>query len=178
MREDGSWSVVKPTLENVQGLQKPMFRLWYRIRRYGIIWHVKRVLKSSRDIPLPELKYPSCYFVVDITVAAHDTTGGMKTKISEAAVIAKLGIDVYIVKVTCRISFLLSHNLNLWVFRVLKYFRWEQAGTSHSLRALSGELRSNIPDDWLGTVIRFSKWKLIGHGMCQPHGPSTCWSYV
>lgn len=74
---------------------------------------MKRVLKSSRDIPLPELKYPSCYFVVDITVAAHDTTGGMKTKISEAAVIAKLGIDVYIVKVTCRISFLLSHNLNL-----------------------------------------------------------------
>lgn len=84
VREDGNWSVVKPTIENVQ---------------------------------------------VDITVAAHDTTGGMKTKISEAAVIAKLGIDVYIVK----------------------------AGTSHSLRALSGELRSNIPDDWLGTVIRFSK---------------------
>lgn len=36
---------------------------------------------------------------VELTVAAHDTTGGMKTKISEAAMIAKLGIDVYIVKV-------------------------------------------------------------------------------
>ncbi|XVF43177.1 hypothetical protein PTKIN_Ptkin02bG0019500 [Pterospermum kingtungense] len=65
---------------------------------------------------------------VEITVAAHDTTGGMETKISEAALIAKLGIDVYIVK----------------------------AATSHSLRAMSGELRRNIPDDWLGTVIRFS----------------------
>lgn len=36
---------------------------------------------------------------VDFTVAAHDTTGGMEAKISEAAMIAKLGIDVYIVKV-------------------------------------------------------------------------------
>ncbi|XVE53171.1 hypothetical protein DITRI_Ditri02bG0182500 [Diplodiscus trichospermus] len=66
---------------------------------------------------------------VEITVAAHDTTGGMVTKVSEAAQIAKLGIDVYIVK----------------------------AATSHSLRALSGELRCNIPNDWLGTVIRFSR---------------------
>ncbi|KAE8710191.1 putative WRKY transcription factor [Hibiscus syriacus] len=66
---------------------------------------------------------------VEIIVAAHDTTGGMVTKISEAALIAKLGIDVYIVK----------------------------AATSHSLKALRGELRHNIPDDWLGTVIRFSR---------------------
>ncbi|KAH9774078.1 isopentenyl phosphate kinase [Citrus sinensis] len=66
---------------------------------------------------------------VEITVAAHDTTGGMVTKISEAAMIAKLGIDVYIVK----------------------------AATSHSVKALSGELRAKIPDDWLGTVIRFSR---------------------
>lgn len=36
---------------------------------------------------------------VEMTVAAHDTTGGMATKIGEAAMIAKLGIDVYIVKV-------------------------------------------------------------------------------
>ncbi|KAM7251857.1 hypothetical protein ACFE04_023740 [Oxalis oulophora] len=79
--EDGSWSVLRPTLEEE----------------------------------------------VQITVAAHDTTGGMVTKISEAAMIAKLGIDVYIVK----------------------------AATTHSLRAMSGELRDNIPDDWLGTVIRF-----------------------
>jgi isopentenyl phosphate kinase len=44
---------------------------------------------------------------VELTVAAHDTTGGMKTKISEAAMIAKLGIDVYIVKVifVCYVSY-------------------------------------------------------------------------
>ncbi|KAK6242693.1 hypothetical protein SCA6_008082 [Theobroma cacao] len=66
---------------------------------------------------------------VKTTAAAHDTTGGMETKISEAAMIAKLGIDVYIVK----------------------------AATSHSLRALSGELRRDIPEGWRGTVIRFSR---------------------
>ncbi|KAK7309826.1 hypothetical protein RJT34_06879 [Clitoria ternatea] len=81
--EDGSWSVVKPKLQNS----------------------------------------------IELTVAAHDTTGGIKTKISEAAMIAKLGIDVYIVK----------------------------AATSHSLRALNGDLRSSIPDDWLGTVVRYSR---------------------
>ncbi|KAK9707208.1 hypothetical protein RND81_07G180000 [Saponaria officinalis] len=66
---------------------------------------------------------------VEITVAAHDTTGGMVTKISEAAAIAKLGIDVYIVK----------------------------AATEHSLKALKGEVKSNISDDWLGTAIRFKR---------------------
>ncbi|XP_056165824.1 isopentenyl phosphate kinase isoform X2 [Syzygium oleosum] len=65
---------------------------------------------------------------VEMTVATHDTTGGMQTKISEAASIAKLGIDVYIVK----------------------------AATTHSVRALSGDLKGNIPDDWLGTAIRFA----------------------
>ncbi|XP_076889835.1 isopentenyl phosphate kinase-like [Bidens hawaiensis] len=64
---------------------------------------------------------------VEISVASHDTTGGMVTKISEAAMIAKLGIDVYIVK----------------------------AATEHSLTALSGKLRDKIPEDWLGTVIRY-----------------------
>ncbi|OAY79552.1 Isopentenyl phosphate kinase, partial [Ananas comosus] len=83
--EDGSWSVLKPTLE-----------------------HLKKE--------------------VEITVAAHDTTGGMETKISEAAVIARLGIDVYITK----------------------------AGTEHSLRALKGQV-DNDTEDWLGTVIRSSK---------------------
>lgn len=82
--EDGSWSVVKPTLED---------------------------MKKQ----------------VETTVAAHDTTGGMATKISEAALIAKLGIDVYIVK----------------------------AATTHSSRALSGEVKGTLPEDWLGTVIRF-----------------------
>nr|QEY10176.1 isopentenyl phosphate kinase [Scutellaria barbata] len=66
---------------------------------------------------------------VEITVAAHDTTGGMVTKISEAAMIAKLGIDVYIVK----------------------------AATDHSARALKGKLTDDIPDGWLGTVIRLAK---------------------
>lgn len=65
---------------------------------------------------------------VEITVASHDTTGGMETKILEAAAIAKLGIDVYITKV----------------------------GTEHCLRALKGEIRGGITDDWLGTLIRSS----------------------
>jgi isopentenyl phosphate kinase len=81
--EDGSWSVIKPKLQNS----------------------------------------------IELTVAAHDTTGGMKTKISEAAMIAELGIDVYIVK----------------------------AATSHSLKALNGDLKNSIPDDWLGTVVRSSR---------------------
>nr|CAB3478392.1 unnamed protein product [Digitaria exilis] len=65
---------------------------------------------------------------VEISVAAHDTTGGMETKILEAAVIARLGIDVYITK----------------------------AGTEHSLRALKGDV-STDSEDWLGTIIRSSK---------------------
>ncbi|PHU18370.1 hypothetical protein BC332_14065 [Capsicum chinense] len=84
VREDGSWSVVKPKLEDTS---KP----------------------------------------VEFTVAAHDTTGGMVTKITEAAMIAKVGIDVYITK----------------------------AATDHSVKALSGILKGGIPDDWLGTAIRY-----------------------
>ncbi|KAF8369743.1 hypothetical protein HHK36_032234 [Tetracentron sinense] len=64
----------------------------------------------------------------------------MMTKISEAAMIAKLGIDVYIVK----------------------------AATDHSLRALKGEVRGNIPDDWLGTVIRSSRLKASRHSSTLP----------
>lgn len=66
---------------------------------------------------------------VEITVAAHDTTGGMVTKISEAAMIAKLGIDVYIVK----------------------------AATEHSMIAINGSLKHSTPEDWLGTIIRLVK---------------------
>uniref|UniRef100_A0A0D9V626 Aspartate/glutamate/uridylate kinase domain-containing protein n=1 Tax=Leersia perrieri TaxID=77586 RepID=A0A0D9V626_9ORYZ len=51
---------------------------------------------------------------VPISVASHDTTGGMETKILEAAAIARLGVDVYITKV----------------------------GTEHSLRALKGDTSS------------------------------------
>ncbi|KAJ4816202.1 Isopentenyl phosphate kinase [Rhynchospora pubera] len=85
VKEDGSWTVVKPDL-----------------------------LQAEKG--------------VEITVAAHDTTGGMEAKISEAAIIAKLGIDVYITKV----------------------------GTEYSLRALKGQVHEN-PDDWLGTIIRSDK---------------------
>eukprot|EP01018_Ginkgo_biloba_P014152 Gb_19931 [translate_table: standard] len=60
-----------------------------------------------------------------MTVASHDTTGGMATKISEAAMIAKFGIDVYIV----------------------------QAGTDHSLKALKGELKDENLDEWIGTIL-------------------------
>ncbi|XP_048564602.1 isopentenyl phosphate kinase isoform X2 [Triticum urartu] len=65
---------------------------------------------------------------VEISVAAHDTTGGMETKILEAAVIARLGVDVYITKVD----------------------------TEHSLRALKGDVNTSS-DNWLGTVIRAAK---------------------
>ncbi|KAJ6982626.1 hypothetical protein NC653_025667 [Populus alba x Populus x berolinensis] len=110
--EDGSWSVVKPTLEDT-----------------------KKQESSQSDIPKGDYKsfaVRSTYVfyslpAVETTVAAHDTTGGMATKISEAALIAKLGIDVYIVK----------------------------AATTHSSRALSGEVKGTLPEDWLGTVIRF-----------------------
>jgi isopentenyl phosphate kinase len=78
----------------------------------------------------------------------------MSTKITEAAMIARLGIDVYIVKVT---TFFLHYCLSIHFVRPwsTKNISWMQAATSHSLMALSGELRSNIPDDWLGTLIRF-----------------------
>jgi len=66
---------------------------------------------------------------VQTATAAHDTTGGMATKISEAAMISKLGIDVYIV----------------------------QAGTDHSLKALNGELKEEMLDNWIGTIVRNSK---------------------
>ncbi|KAJ6899807.1 hypothetical protein NC652_026070 [Populus alba x Populus x berolinensis] len=88
--EDGSWSVVKPTLEDM-----------------------KKQESSQSDIPKGDYKsfaVRSTYVfyslpAVETTVAAHDTTGGMATKISEAALIAKLGIDVYIVKVVSLLSY-------------------------------------------------------------------------
>ncbi|PKA65582.1 hypothetical protein AXF42_Ash005916 [Apostasia shenzhenica] len=52
---------------------------------------------------------------VEISVASHDTTGGMETKIAEAVAIAKLGIDVYIT----------------------------MAGTEHSLSALRGVITTD-----------------------------------
>ncbi|CAM8945523.1 unnamed protein product [Rhodiola kirilowii] len=62
---------------------------------------------------------------IETSVADHDTTGGMLTKVAEAASIAKLGVTVYIVKVA----------------------------TPYSIKALSGELLNVVPDDWLGTII-------------------------
>ncbi|GER31822.1 glutamate 5-kinase [Striga asiatica] len=115
VREDGSWSVLKPELQDM-----------------------------SRQ--------------VEITVAAHDTTGGMVTKISEAAMIAKLGIDVYIVKVI----WLQVPNPDTALYLVAwanckRYDRFVQAATNHSERALKGLLKEVIPDDWLGTIIRLAK---------------------
>lgn len=46
---------------------------------------------------------------VQTVVAAHDTTGGMATKIAEVASIAAMGIDVYVVEVIYTISFLVFH---------------------------------------------------------------------
>ncbi|XP_059074342.1 isopentenyl phosphate kinase isoform X2 [Cryptomeria japonica] len=86
VKEDGSWSVVKPLLPHMNN-------------------------------------------AVQTTTVAHDTTGGMATKIFEAAVIAKIGIDVYIV----------------------------QAGTDHSWRALKGELPKTEEDNWIGTIVRSSQ---------------------
>ncbi|CAK9872200.1 unnamed protein product [Sphagnum jensenii] len=71
---------------------------------------------------------------VQITVAAHDTTGGMAGKISEAAFIAAIGIDVYIV----------------------------QAGTPHALEALKGNVKSSESKKrWIGTLVRSAQSKLI-----------------
>lgn len=39
---------------------------------------------------------------------------------------------------------------------MIAHFCGTQAATSDALRALSGELQgNNIPEDWLGTAIRF-----------------------
>ncbi|CAM6008591.1 unnamed protein product [Sphagnum balticum] len=71
---------------------------------------------------------------VQITVATHDTTGGMAGKISEAASIAAMGIDVYIV----------------------------QAGTPHALEALKGNVKcSESKKRWIGTLVRSAQSKLI-----------------
>jgi glutamate 5-kinase len=51
------------------------------------------------------VRYLFSFDAVEISVAAHDTTGGMETKILEAAVIARLGIDVYITKVRMLLRF-------------------------------------------------------------------------
>jgi len=94
------------------------------------------------------------FSTIELTVVVHDTTGGMKTKISEVAMIEKLGIDVYIIKVMFVTFFCLSFVLELLVLKPIATF---QVATSHSLRALNGDLRSNIPDDWLGMVVRSSR---------------------
>lgn len=60
-------------------------------------------------------------------VAAHDTTGGMEAKISEAAMIAKLGIDVYIVKVVLTSGSAIVLNLDFAVLRYLSLYRQLQA---------------------------------------------------
>eukprot|EP00250_Pteridium_aquilinum_P018882 c24222_g2_i1 orf=42-1022(+) len=65
---------------------------------------------------------------VETVAAAHDTTGGMATKIAEAATIAKSGVDVYIV----------------------------QVGTQHALEAFQCSSRNGLSEKWVGTVVRGS----------------------
>lgn len=65
---------------------------------------------------------------VETTAAAHDTTGGMATKIDEAAIIAKSGVDVYIVEV----------------------------GTQHALEAFQCSSRTGLSQKWVGTIVRAS----------------------
>ncbi|XP_024530450.1 uncharacterized protein LOC9645519 [Selaginella moellendorffii] len=62
------------------------------------------------SIARPRLEAP-----VKTEMASHDTTGGMATKIAEAASISRLGMDVYIV----------------------------EAGTEHALQALKGNIEQN-----------------------------------
>ncbi|KAL2641769.1 hypothetical protein R1flu_009356 [Riccia fluitans] len=62
---------------------------------------------------------------VQTTVAAHDTTGGMETKIAEAASIASCGIPVLVV----------------------------ETGSRHALEALKGSPLTSR-EDWVGTLIR------------------------
>lgn len=63
---------------------------------------------------------------VETVTAAHDTTGGMATKIAEAAIVAMSGVDVYIVEV----------------------------GTQHALEAFNCTSRHNLSKEWVGTVVR------------------------
>lgn len=59
---------------------------------------------------------------VEITVSAHDTTGGMETKIMEAACIAKIGIDVYITKVKKKTYQATSESLLLYITLTQRQF--------------------------------------------------------
>ena len=63
-------------------------------------------------------------WTVEITVAAHDTTGGMATKISEAAMIARQGVDVYIVKVMDYGCFNLRTSAHKNFHLYLQTFEW------------------------------------------------------
>ncbi|MCO5605837.1 hypothetical protein L7F22_060021 [Adiantum nelumboides] len=63
---------------------------------------------------------------VETVTAAHDTTGGMATKIAEAAIIAMSGVDVYIV----------------------------QVGTRHALEAFNCTSRHSLSKEWVGTIVR------------------------
>lgn len=63
---------------------------------------------------------------VETAAAAHDTTGGMATKIAEAATVAMSGVDVYIVEV----------------------------GTDHALAVLKGISRAGLSQNWVGTIVR------------------------
>lgn len=82
--EDSSWTIVDPPFgvnSNSGGMRR------------SCILDYTSIIALLGTLTICELT------AVQTTVAAHDTTGGMSTKIAEAASIAAMGIDVYIVEV-------------------------------------------------------------------------------
>lgn len=71
------------------------------------------------------------FLAVKTTAAAHDTTGGMETKILEAAMIAKLGIDVFIVKVILNLEN--YHPNSSWLYNDFSVtaYEYRQAQAIH-----------------------------------------------
>ena len=83
------------------------------VNTVGITWDCDPFFNAC-SIAITRFESVLIYFVftcvgfmeaVQTAVAAHDTTGGMATKIAEAASIAAMGIDVYVVEVIYTISF-------------------------------------------------------------------------
>lgn len=96
----------------------------------------------------------------------------MVTKITEAALIAKHGVDVFIVKVHVISLFVSLGSFHFYTALRSLLFSCQktvqillgsyegfilQAGTVHSLKVLKGELTNEIPEDWIGTHIRYNK---------------------
>ncbi|KAM1065414.1 hypothetical protein TB1_020267 [Malus domestica] len=72
---------------------------------------------------------------VETAAATHDTTGGMIPRYRKLP--------------------RLQNSESMCTLSTVK------AATTHASRALSGELKGGIPDDWLGKPIRFSNERSI-----------------